>query len=137
MPGCAFQDDPTLGSSRKGDVETSVPGRCRMLQNIGIVPSHDLVTHSPFGAGPKVRLSIPIVYSAPRTTSVWGISSVFDNLAQWDVLHERDARGAVGASCLAGLLKNLKERLNDVDRHGKDYGGILFGADLGQRLQVS
>ena len=58
-------------------------------------------------------------------------------MAQRDIVRQRDTRVAVGAGRLAGLLHELKERLDDVDRHRKDDRGILFGADLGQRLQVA
>ena len=40
-------------------------------------------------------------------------------------------------AALAGLLNDVKERLDDIDRHRKDDRGILFGADLRQRLQVA
>src|SRR5476651_1689089 len=57
--------------------------------------------------------------------------------AAWDILHERNATGAVGTSGLARLLDQFEERLDDVDRHRKDHGGILLGADLCERLQVA
>jgi hypothetical protein len=37
----------------------------------------------------------------------------------------------------AGLLHQIEEWLDDVDRHRKHDGRILLGADLGQRLQVA
>src|SRR6185312_6243568 len=56
---------------------------------------------------------------------------------QWDVFHGCDARGAVGAARFAGFLEKFEEWLDDVDRHRKDDGGILFCADLRQRLQIA
>jgi len=54
---------------------------------------------------------------------------------QWSV--ERCLNVAVGAGRFTGFLKQLEERLHDVDRHGKDDGGVLFGANLRQRLQIA
>ena len=62
----------------------------------------------------------------------WGSSR-----SQWNALCKRDTTVAVGANCLAGFLKQIEERFDDVDRHRKHDRGILFGADLGQRLQVA
>ena len=44
---------------------------------------------------------------------------------------------AVDARRLARLVEDLEERLHDVDRHGEDDGRILFGADLGEGLQIA
>ena len=56
---------------------------------------------------------------------------------QWDVLRDRDTTVAVGADRPAGFLEQIEEGLDDVDRHRKHDRGILFGADLCQRLQVA
>src|SRR5271166_1010358 len=72
----------------------------------------------------------------------WGSRSPFvmripPSHGQWDIPHERDTSVAVGTSRLAGFLKKVEERLDDVDRHREDDRGILFRTDLCQRLQVA
>src|ERR1700722_5000248 len=57
--------------------------------------------------------------------------------AQRGVLPGRNVTGAVGADRFGRPLDQFEERLDDVDRHRKDHGGILFGAYLCQRLQVA
>src|SRR5580692_2901058 len=66
-----------------------------------------------------------------------GVDPITVLSAQRDVLHERNATGSVGSGGLARLLNQFEERFDDVDRHRKDYGGILLGADLCQCLQVA
>src|SRR6185437_8095693 len=55
---------------------------------------------------------------------------------QWEFIG-RHKRSAVGTSWLASLVKKFEERLDDIDRHRKDDRGILLGADLSQRLQIT
>src|SRR6185437_12428537 len=57
--------------------------------------------------------------------------------AQGEFFRERCKSSAVGASWLASLVKKFEERLHDIDWHRKDDRGILFGADLSQRLQIT
>src|ERR1700722_3639767 len=52
-------------------------------------------------------------------------------------LYLRNTGVAIPPGRLAGFIKQLKERLDDIDWHGENDGGILFGADLRQRLQVA
>jgi hypothetical protein len=52
-------------------------------------------------------------------------------------LIESNTSAAVGAGRLVRLLDEVEERLDDVDRHRKDDGRILLGADLRQCLQVA
>ena len=53
-------------------------------------------------------------------------------------LSRRDMRPSpFPARRLAGFVEKIEEGLDDVDRHREDNGGVLFGADLGQGLQVA
>ena len=54
--------------------------------------------------------------------------------SQWNALCKRDTTVTVGANRPAGFLKQIEERFDDVDGHRKHDRGILFGADLCQRL---
>jgi hypothetical protein len=65
-----------------------------------------------------------------------GVDPITVLSAQRDVLHERNATGSVGSGGLARLLNQFEERFDDVDRHRKDYGGILLGANLCQWSSV-
>ena len=82
-----------------------------------LVTMAGLKTRRPLG-----RRSFPVIWIVPSGTQ------------REDVFHERDTSVAVGANRLAGLVKQLKERFDDIDWHRKDDGGILFRADLCQRL---
>ena len=56
---------------------------------------------------------------------------------RWRVLSEGNVRGTIGTGCLIFFLKQFKEWFDDINRHWKDNGRILFGANLGERLKIS
>ena len=56
---------------------------------------------------------------------------------QRNILGEQDARVAVGVGRLGGFLKKFKKRLDNVYWHRKDDGGVLFGTNFSERLQIT